>query len=163
RPPVRPARPGRGAMDRRPVRRGRRRLVGRPGRRQRHVRGQVADKSDRGATDTKADYADAARTADDYDTTVGGPGTTAAFLAAALTSLATPSDGSVVATYTAAAPHAAWRTGDRGRYSVVVDGTVKDADGFPLADDQVARVNLSVQKVPPPPTVKKVKFRDKAP
>jgi hypothetical protein len=82
---------------------------------------------------------------------------------ATLASLVTQADGSILATYTAAAPTAVWRTSDKGTYSVVVDGTVRDADGFALADDRVARVSLAVQKVSPPPTVRKVKFRDKAP
>jgi hypothetical protein len=74
----------------------------------------------------------------------------------------TPGDDdgkSATATYQVASPKAVWRKSDAGGYKVVaVDGQVKDTDGFALEGGTLLAGTVTVTVVPPPPTVKKVKF-----
>ena len=65
----------------------------------------------------------------------------------------------VTATYRVAAPAAVLRRKDRGTYRVkVVDEQVRDADGFAVEPGTAGEAVLEVTQVPPPPTVRKVKF-----
>ncbi|MDB5296312.1 MAG: conserved repeat domain protein, partial [Phycisphaerales bacterium] len=81
-------------------------------------------------------------------------------LTAELVSVATADDGrTAVATYRAVAPGPVWRARDAGTYRVrVIEGQVRDADGFTVEPGVVGEGELAVTVVPPPPTVKKVKL-----
>ncbi len=79
---------------------------------------------------------------------------------ATLVSVSGSGAGPVVATYHVGAPHPAWRRSDHGRYHLVMmENQVKDTQGFAVPDDVIAGVDLNVQQVPPPPQVRKLKFR----
>ncbi len=71
--------------------------------------------------------------------------------------------GPVVATYRLAAPSAAWRTSDSGRWSLdLAAQQVKGTDGFYMADGVLARMSLHVAKAPKPPEVKKVSLHNRS-
>jgi hypothetical protein len=64
-----------------------------------------------------------------------------------------------IATYQVASPTAVWRRQDHGTFKIVMgDGEVRDTDGFAVDAGAVGSGNVDAIVVPPPPTVKKVKF-----